>query len=492
MSFRSFVVIAGLIVLNLATGRGRSEELDNPDRSIAVLPFLNMSDDAEFSYLGDAITEEIIMQLDKIKDFEIRPRTSIMQYKGSSKSSPEIGRELNVNYLIAGSAQRFEDKVRIRVQLIHALDDNQIWGDIYQGAWIDIFDIQINVAKQVAVALETAISPEDLLRIEKEPTNNIDAYNLYLQGRYLWHSFDKDDKDKSAQFYQQALALDPDFALAHAGLAVIYHQYSEFGYAAAREVIPKARRAALRSTELDPTIEDALVTLAWTNVTFNNNWSEAEQGFKEVIQLHPRSSFGHMAYSFCLSYLGRHEEAISENQKAVELDPLDINMRVNLGRKFYYSGDYDRAVEEYRNILKIAPGSWYAKVNLALSLAQKGFIEEAIEVHEEVEFHPGSQYFLGYLYGFGGDPDKANEILDRYLRVSENQFVPPKNIALVYLGLGKIDETFYWLDQVVEQNEPGLKDMYVNPVFDPIRSDPRFQVLLERMNLPTRTDQGSQ
>ena len=483
-SYISFVVIVALILFNIISGRGRSKELSDLERSIAVLPFVNMSDDEEFSYLGDAITEEIIMQLNKIEDFKIRPRTSIMQYKESSKSSPEIGRELKVDYLIAGSAQRFEDKVRIRVQLIQAAADNQIWGDIYQGAWRDIFDIQGNVAKQVAKALETVISPEDLIQLERKPTENIEAYNLYLQGRYLWHSFDKADKDESAELYRQALALDPDFALAHAGLAVIYHQYSEFGYYPAREVIPKAQKAASRTIELDPMIEDALVTLAWTKVTFNNNWKESELGFKEVIQLHPKSSFGHMAYSFLLSYLGRHEEAISENQKAVELDPLDINMRVNLGRKYYYSRDFESAVEEFRSILSIAPDSWYARAYLALSLSQKGSIEEAIKEHEKIEFNPGSHYYLGYLYGIAGDSEKATQILNRYLKLSENQFIPPKNIALVYLGLNKVDEAFEWLNQVVEHNEPGLKDMYVNPVYDPIKADPRFQELLVRMKLP--------
>jgi TolB-like protein len=206
-SFISFVVIVALILFHILSSSNSSSKITNLETSIAVLPFENMSDDSEFAHLGDAMTDEIIMQLYKINEFEVRSRTSIMQYKDTEKGSPLIGEELKVNYLLEGSTQRYEDQVRIRIQLIHSSTDNHIWGDIFEGEWKDIFDIQINVAKQVARELKTVLSPKEVQRIENKSTENIEAYNLYLQGRYFWNQHGRDDLDKSIEYYKRAMHL---------------------------------------------------------------------------------------------------------------------------------------------------------------------------------------------------------------------------------------------------------------------------------------------
>ena len=483
-TYISFVVIVALIILNVIPRSNSFLDVAGNEKSIAVLPFENMSDDIEFSHLGDAITDEIIMQLYKIKTFEVRSRTSVMQYKNTEKEIPVIGEELNVQYLLGGSAQRHGDQVRIRIHLYHASTDDQIWGDIFEGAWQDIFDIQINVAKQVAQKLKTVLSPEEVKRIETEPTNNVEAYNLYLQGRYLWHSISRDDKDRSVDYYNRALEIDPNFARAHAGLSVQYHQYSEFGYYPTLEVIPQAKEAALKALELDNTIDEALVSLAWIKATYDGDWLESEKAFKHALEINPNSAFAYLGYSFLLSYLGRHDEAILANQKAVDLDPVDVNMRVGLGSKYYFKRDYDRAIQEFRKILELTPDSWYARGQLALALSQKGLYDEAINENGKIDFGLSSFWYLGYIYAIAGKREKAQEILDRYLELSEKEFVPPTNIANVYMGMGEKEKAFEWLEKTYDQREAGLKDLNVNPIYDSLRSDPRFQDLIERMNFP--------
>jgi TolB-like protein/Flp pilus assembly protein TadD len=483
-SYMSFVVIVGLIAYNIVSGRDLAKELSILEKSIAVLPFDNMSDDSEFAHLGDAMTDEIIMQLYNINAFEVRSRTSVMQYKNTEKGSPVIGQELSVNYLLGGSTQRYEDQIRIRVHLTQASTDNQIWGHVFEGEWKDIFDIQIKVAKQVAEELKTVLSHDEVKSIEKEPTNNVEAYNLYLQGRYLWHSFDKDDKDRSIEYYNQALEIDPNFARAYAGLAIIYHQYSDFGYFPNKEVIPLARKAAVKALELNNTLDEAHVVLAWMKATYDFDWTGSERGFIHALKINPNSAFAHLGYSFFLSYVGRHNEAILETQKAVELDPMDVNMRTNLGLHYYYKREYDTAIEEYRKILELSPNSWYARSHLAVALSQKGLYNEAIEEYAKMEYIQIFHWHLGYIYGIAGNRDKALEILNQYLELSKKEFVSPTHIAIIYIGLGEKDNALEWLEKTYEQNEAGLQFIKVDPMFDNLRSDPRFQDILDQMNFP--------
>jgi len=307
------VIIAILVVVVVILAYPKifkKGEVIELEKSIAVLPFENMSDDSEFAHLGDAITDEIIMQLYKINAFEVRSRTSIMQYKNTEKGSPLIGEELKVNYLLEGSTQRYEDQVRIRVQLIHASTDDHIWGNIFEGEWKDIFDIQINVAKQVARELKTVLSPEEVERIEDEPTENIEAYNLYLQGRYFWNQEGRDDLDKSIECYKRALEIDPNYALAYSGMAASYTSYANSGYLPRRDVMFQAKKAAMKALEIDNTLGEAHAELAHARVTHDWNWTEGEKGFKRALELNRNYASAHDRYAWLLTFVGRHDEAI--------------------------------------------------------------------------------------------------------------------------------------------------------------------------------------
>jgi TolB-like protein/Tfp pilus assembly protein PilF len=486
-TYSSIIIIVVLVSLQFFKKGAKTEFTLELEKSIAVLPFENMSDDSGFAHLGDAITDEIIMQLYKINEFEVRSRTSIMQYKDTDKGSPVIGKELNVNYLLEGSAQRYEDQVRIRVQLIHALTDDHIWGDVFEGAWKDIFTIQINLAKQVAHELKTVLSPEEIGRIENEPTDNIEAYNLYLQGRYIWNQGGRERKeylDQSIEFYKRALEIDPGFALAYTGLAASYTSYSFEGYAARLDVMPRAKMAAMKALELNNTLGEAYAELAFVQLLHDGDWTGSEKGFKRAIELNPNYARAHDRYAWLLTMVERHEEAILESKRARELDPLSMDGWVNHGLRYYYARDYDRAIEEYKKAMELFPNADDARRELALTLSHKGLHDEAIAEYAKVEFNPSWHWQLGYIYGMAGIREKALEILDYYLELSEEEFTWPTNIAVIYAGLGEKDKAFEWLEKAYEQHEEWLEFIKVESMFDGLRSDPRFQDLVDRMNFP--------
>jgi len=481
------IVIVALMIFNVIGGGRKAEDDVELEKSIAVLPLENMSDGEEFSHLGDAITDEIIMQLYKINAFEVRSRTSVMQYKNTEKTSPIIGKELNVNYLLEGSTQRYENQVRIRVQLIHASTDAHIWGNVFVGEWKDIFDIQINMAKQVAYELKTVLSPDEIRKIEKNPTENHEAYNLYLQGRHFWVLEGKDNLDKSIEYYKRALEIDPDYALAYAGMATTYNSYAWWGYSLRRDFIPLAKEAAMNALEIDNTLGEAHTELAFARLVYDWDWSGSEKEFKRALELNPSNARAHNLYAWLLTNVGRLDEAIKESKRAYELDPLSLEIWVELGRRYYFTRDYDTAIEIYQQVLEVFPNasnSWYARSELALALSQKGLHNEAIDEYSKIEFEPTYHWHLGYIYGVAGKREKAMEILNNYLELLKKEFVWTAGIAIIYIGLNEKDKAFEWLEKTYDQREGWLTELKIEPMYDRLRSDPRFQDLLKRMNFP--------
>ncbi len=473
-----------LIIVSIATALFLIRDKDSfEEKSIAVLPFKNMSDVEEFTHLGEAITDEIIVQLYKINAFEVRSRTSIMQYKDTEKASPVIGRELNVNYLLEGSTQRYDDQIRIRVQLIHAPSDDHIWGEVYEGEWKDIFDIQVKVAKQVAREMKAVLSPEEIKRIEDEPTGNIEAYNLYLHGRNFMTLGGRDNFDSSIKYYKRALEIDPDYAGAYSGMADTYISYFFMGYRHRRDVMPKAKIAAMKALELDNTLGDAHAQLAIVRYYHDWDWIGSEMEFKRALELNPNNEYAHIMYASLLSMLGRHDEAILESKCATELAPANYYIIANHGRAYYWARDYNKAIEECRKALKIKPGFWYAHVQIAQALSAKGLQNEAIEEYLKMERYR-KQWYLGYYYGLAGKKEKALEILNYYLNQSETEFVLLSEITFIYIGLGEKDKAFEWLEKNYLQHEAWLEAIKVEPMYDSLRSDPRFQDLVKRMNFP--------
>ena len=483
-SYISFVVIVGLIVLNIFGGN-RGPRLDKSlAKSIAVLPFENMSDNSEFAYLGDAMTDEIIMQLYKIHEFEVRSRTSIMQYKNNDRSSPEIGKELSVSYLMEGSVQRLKDRVRIRVQLIQANTDEHLWGDAYEGEWENIHNIIINVSKDVARQLKAVLSTDEVERIEKKPTDNIKAYDLYLLGRHFNMQESEKDLDSSIMYFRQALEIDPEFALAYYEMADSYSKYAFYGYASRSELL-KAKEFALKALEIDNELAEAHVVLGYIKTELDYDWSGAEKELTRALEINPNLARAHYEYAWLLTFLKRCDEALEEWRRALELEPTSIEYRSYIGRGFYWARDYDRAIETFNQILEVTPDSEFIHAHLGLALSLKGLHKEAIEEIRKVTDRRAWYYFYrGFVFGNAGRVEEAQAELDYFIELSRKEFVWPIIFTFIYAGMGDIDKAIEWLERTYEQREGWINQIQVEPMFDNLRSDPRFQNIIDRLNFP--------
>jgi len=481
-SYISFVVIITLVILNIIPRTGKKEILD---KSIAVLPFENMSDSDEFTHLGDAITDEIIMQLYKIRAFEVRSRTSIMQYKNTEKGSPEIGRELNVDYLLEGSTQRYEDQVRIRVQLIHAADDDHIWGKVYEGEWKDIFSIQINVAKRVAHEMKAILSHSEIERIESQPTDNLEAYNLYLQGRYLWNLRTKDDLKKSIPYFEEAIKLDPDFALAYSGLADSYIVVGEYGYYPTGESFQKARTAAIKAIELDYELAEAHIALAAVKRDYDWDMIGAEEEYLRAIEMNPDYPTAQQWYSEYLSVMGRHDEAIQRMLLAQKLDPFSpIIYSIAGAITYFYARQYDQAILQCQRALEIDSDYVYTHYTLAkIYICLERYKEAVVEAKKAV-FLSGGEYknTLAIAYAHMGKRVEAISILDELI-ANSTETSPCSPIAAIYLALGMNEQALDWLEKGLPNREFHLIHIYEHPRYDNIRTDPRFIELARKIGI---------
>jgi TolB-like protein/Tfp pilus assembly protein PilF len=481
-----------MVLFNVMSNNRRSRNIQKLEKTIAVLPFEIWNSDEEFKhYLGEAIANEINTQLAKINDFHVYSYTSSSKFKGTNKPSiPQIGKELGANFIIEGTVERQDEDVSIHVQVIQAKTDGHIWAHEFKGKWEDIFSIRAEIALRIAEELKTVLSTEEVERIDIVPTENTEAYNLYLQGRHFWILEGRDNLDKSIEYYERALDLDPNYALAYAGMAVTYNSYGWYMYLPNRDVIPQAKTAAMKALKIDNTLGEAHTELAYALLLLDWDWSESEKGFKRALELNPTYARAHNLYAWLLTDVGRHDEAIEHSKRAHELDPLSVVNWGNIGRRYYFARDYDRAIEEYRKILDLYPNnkyssvSWYARSQLALALSQKGLHNKAIEEYSMTDYEPSWYCYLGYTYGATGKRELALEILNHYLDLSEKEFVWNASMAVIYLGLGEKDKAFSLLEKAYEQREGWMTLLKVEPLFDDLRSDPRFQDLLNRMNFP--------
>ena len=314
-----------------------------------------MSDDKEHAWFGDAMTDEIITQLYKIKQLTVRSRTSIMQYKETKKPGKVIGRELKVNYLIEGSAQRFEDMVRIRVQLIYAATDNHIWGETYEAKWKDILSVQSEIARQIADKLQTVLTPEEKELIEKTPTNNPEAYNSYLQGRFFWNKRTKEGLKKSMEYFEKSIAEDPDYALAYAGLADAYCILAWWGWYPRSEGYAKAKEFALRALNIDKNLAEAHATLGDLLCWSEWKWEEASKELKLATELNPNYATAHQYYSEFLDIIGRNDEARVQINMALELDPFSTAINATSALYYYNEGKINESLDACRKTLEINP-----------------------------------------------------------------------------------------------------------------------------------------
>ncbi len=475
---------------NLEAGLSATEGLKSASApSIAVLPFTNMSSEAENEYFSDGLTEEIIAQLAKIHALKVISRTSIMRYKQTAKPLKLIATELGVRHILEGSVRKQGSHLRITAQLVDALEDAHLWAETYRGTVEDVFDIQEKVAGQIAEAMKLKLSSQEQKNLEKRHTENPAAYELYLKGRFWWNKRTEEGMKKGMVFFNHAIEKDPKYALAYVGLADAHILLGVYGYLPFREVMPKAEKAALRALELDATLSEAYASLAHFKMLYDWDWAGGEQLFQRSIELNPNYAAAHLWYSLTLSALGKLEEALVEIKRGRELDPLSLIINTDVGMIHYMARRYDQAFEETRKTLEIDPNFFVAHLGLGRTYLQVGNFEEAIaELRKALKVSSESTLVLatlGYAYARVGKRGEALDVLKRLEEVSKERYVSPYTRAILYTGLGETEQAFEWLDKAFKERCLWAvhTPLAVDPIFDPLRSDPRFSALLKKVGL---------
>ena len=471
--FSELILVAGIIfiallLINFPDMKKQAEDFTGFEKSVAVLPFENMSEDEDYSYFGDAMTDEIIMQLCKINEFKVRSRTSIMQYKATGKTSPEIGKELNVNYLIEGSAQRYEDQVRIRVQLIHAPSDNHIWGEVYESNWKDILSVQSDIATQIAGELKTVLSREEIEKIEKDPTDNPDAYDYYLRGNdYRQKSYDQQDFNMSIRMYQKAIELDPDFALAYTGLAMSHLQLYWFFHDRSEDRLMKSKQAIDAAFNIEPELTEAYIALGNYYYSGLLDYSRALKQFELALNQAPNNSECIFWIAAVHRRAGNWEKALENFKKAFQIDPGSSLVAYNTGETYDLLRDYSEAIRYYDLALKFRPEwsiSYYYKalayVNWNKNIQKaRDIIKEANQIITSPDEQTQLRYAMFSLALYDGNYEEA--IMYLSLQKSEARddqfnFIPRyQYYATVYGLMGKpeLEHAYYDSSKLVLEDK---------------------------------------
>jgi TolB-like protein/class 3 adenylate cyclase/Tfp pilus assembly protein PilF len=462
-----------------------------PARSLAVLPFVNMSSDPENEFFSDGLTEDIIARLSKIGALKVISRTSALQYKGTKKNLRTIGEELRVANILEGSVRRAANRVRINAQLIDAATDEHLWAETYDRELSDIFEMQRDVAEQIAQALEAKVTPAEQKRLRLAPTRNMEAYELCLRGRFFWNRRNEAGLNRSVECFQQALESDPAYAEAHAGLADAYTLLAVLEFLAPQVAFPKARAAAEKALELDPAAAEAHASLGLVRFMFDWNWPDAEKELRLATELNPNYAPGHHFYADFLKGMGRFEEAYREIRRAQELDPLSLAISSGVGHVLYLSRQYDRAIEAYRHTVELDPGFLQARLWFGRPYLQKGRYSEAIaELRQAVELSKGSTMSLAVLahaHAASGDRAEALQLLETLQARAREEYVPSYWIAFVHVGFGDKDRAIEWMDKAREERSAWLAWANVEPRFDILRDDPRFRDILRKVGFPQPT-----
>jgi len=452
--------------------------------SVAVLPFENLSDDPAMEYLSDGTAQSIIYGLSQLPQVKVISFSSVLPYKGQLIDFQQVANDLGVRALLIGRLDQQGDNLLVNVELVDTRDNSVLWGEQFNQKITELLDVQEKIAMEISDKLRWQLSGEEQSMMTKRYTENTEAYRSYLEGRYWWNKRTEEGFRNGIEFFQQAIDEDPSYVLAYAGLADSYNLLGTYEIVPPSEAYPRAESAALRALDLDETLAEAHTSLGWATMS-QWRWQEAERAFQRAIELNPGYATAHHWYALYLSWsLGRLDEALAKAKRAQELDPLSLIINSTVGEALNNLGRYDEAIEQLRKTLELDPNFGRAQLLLGLALGNKSLYEEGIaELEKAVTFSGESPLYLGYLgylYGAAGRKEEAEGVLDQLQ--SKQSYVPANSIARIYLGLGRKDETFDWLERSYRAQEP-LHGLKIAPAWDPLRDDPRFQDLLLRMNL---------
>jgi len=477
----------GLIAYRLAVRPAPLRVSERPGaaerKSIAVLPFVNMSSERDDEYFSDGISEELINALANVQGLQVVSHTSSFAFKGKNLSVRKIGDELNVGAVLEGSIRREGSRLRIAAQLVDVTDGYQLWSATYDRELKNVFAVEEELARSIVHALKPKLLPSDAKPLVKAATTSLEAHDLYLKGQYFWNRRNAETLTKAVASFQQAIEHDPTYALAYVGLADSVAVQLEYGSPALKR-LPEAKRAALKALELDGTLAEAHASLGMIH-SYNYEWSAAEEELRRATELKPEYPTAHQWYSLLLLSTGRVEKAREEAERARQLDPISLIINLHLSTVLYVGREYDRAVEQARRTLELDPGFPIARWRRATMYIAQGRYADAVTDLEELEASPALRRnqagLLGYAYAMSGNRAAALRKLAEIEERSMREYTRPSNRALIYMGLGDKDQAFAWLDKAYLERDSRLRELKAYPLFDSLRSDPRFTRLLKQV-----------
>ena len=484
MVVAALVVVAIAIFALLRLSDSRSQAASSPIDSIAVLPFENAAQDADAEYLSDGITESLINSLSQLSDLTVMSSSSVFRYKGAKQDVQKVGNELNVRAVLTGSVKQIGDQIVINVSLDDVRDGHRIWGDQYARKFADVLNVQSNIARAVSTNLRLRLTGADERRLAKHYTENSTAYQLYLKGNYEWNKHTREDIEKGIEYYDQALEIDPNYALAYTGLSACYGVLGDDSLPA-WETFPKAEAYAAKALSIDDTLAEAHGAMGAVRLYYDRNWDEAEKELKNALSLDPNNAVAGNLYADYLDAMSRQDEAKVERERVQSLDPLSPMFATNLGATLYYGRRYDEAIQQIEKSINLEPRYAESYLYLGQAYEQRQMYAQAIETLQkgmsQAENHPKLLASLGHAYARAGKRDEALKTLDQLRELSKHRYVSPYWFAVLYAGLGDKDESFAWLDKAYEGHAVFLIWIKVEPIFDPLRDDPRFHDLVRRL-----------
>jgi DNA-binding winged helix-turn-helix (wHTH) protein/TolB-like protein/Flp pilus assembly protein TadD len=495
---RVLIVSAVVIAVGMTSGvywmesraRSAGAAANAQFKSIAVLPFKQLAGGESDEYLGVGMTDALITKLSSVKEITVRPTGSILRYADTNVDPIQAGKALGVNSLLDGRVQRSGDRIRVTLQLLRASDGASLWAGTFDEKYTDIFTVEDRISEQVVQALVPALTGSQKQQLAKHYTEDTEAYQSYIKGRYYWNKRDADGLKKGIGYFEDAILKDPQYALAYAGLADSYATLGVIEDQSSQDLMPKARSAALRALELDDGLAEAHASLGYVKHRFEWDWAGAERELKRAIELNDDYAAAYQWYGWFLISEARFADAQSEFKRAEQIDPLSLYTNLTAGMAYFFSGEYDKAGAQYKRVVEMDPNFWLAHRWLGKTYAQEGKYDQAIaEFQTVVKLHGGNvaqSPALACVYALGGKQAEARQVLQELLRVAKQKYVSPYNIAMIYATLGEKDQAFDWLAKDLKEHGDNLVFLGIEERFDGLHSDSRFADLVRQVGIPER------
>jgi TolB-like protein/Tfp pilus assembly protein PilF len=489
-SSKPYWLAAGILVVLATAGyfgyRYYVSSRSSPITSIAVLPFRNRGGDTDSQYLSEGLAESLIYRLSQLPGLDVSPTSSVFRYEDKDVDPLTVGHELGVNAVVSGRIVQHGDSLTISAELVDVRTNKLLWGEQYDKKASELLGTQRDIARAIVDNLKLKIGPQEK-GLAKTYTESNEAYQLYLKGRFYWNKRTSQSLDTAINYFNQAIQQDPSFALAYVGIADCL--LVPTNPAAPNDKMPKAKATVLRALQLDDSLAEAHTSLARVLFEYDWNWTGAETEFQRAIELNPKYPTAHQWYGGYLESVNRLHDAIAERKKAVEIDPLSLIMNFELGLGYFYSRDYDNAIDQFHKTLELQPDFRPPLQFLPICLEEKGQFDAAEKAFKDAANLVGIDTSvalanLAHFYGRRGRIGEARSLLKQLEQQSTQKYVPADAIAMVYVGLADKDGAFLWLDKAYEERAFKLAWLKVEPQWDPLRSDPRFQALVKKIGIP--------